>query len=285
MKLKSNKREFFWGWLMVLPTVVGLLVLNIIPMIQTIYQSFFKTGDFGRGNVFIGLSNYEKLLQDQEVLQALLNTFKYAIMEVPISIFISLLLAVILNKKMRGRSIYRTIFFTPMVAAPAAVAMVWRWLYNSEYGLFNQIIRNLGGNPVQWLTNPNLAIVCIAVIGIWSILGYNMVLFLSGLQEVPKDYYEAARIDGANEITQFFRITLPLISPTMFFVTVTRTIAALQCFDLVFMLMERANAALPKTQTIVFLFYKYSFVQNNKGYGAAIGDYPKDCINLQTDVR
>ena len=182
-----ERSEFIWGWLFILPTMIGLIVLNIIPIFQTIYQSFFKTGDFGRGNIFVGGANYAKVFADTEVWQALFNTLKYAVVEVPISIIISLVLAVFLNGKIKGKSTFRTIFFLPMVAAPAAIAMVWKWLYNSEFGLLNHILPG----KTNWVSNPKIAIYSIAIIGIWSIIGYNMVLFLAGLQEVPKDYYEA----------------------------------------------------------------------------------------------
>ncbi len=264
-----EKSEFLWGWLFILPTITGLIILNIIPIFQTIYQSFFKTGDFGKGNKFVGFSNYIKVFGDSEVWQALVNTFKYAIVEVPFSIAISLVIAVLLNRKMRGRAIYRTIIFLPMVAAPAAIAMVWRWLYNADFGLIN----NLLGTKINWVSDPRLTIFSITIIGIWSVLGYNMVLFLAGLQEIPKDYYEAASLDGATGIAAFFNVTLPLLSPTIFFVCVTRVIAAMQVFDLIFMIMAggvNSNPALPKTQSLVYLFYKYSFTQKNLGYGSTI---------------
>lgn len=261
-----ERNEFIWGWAFIFPTMLGLIVLNIIPIFQTIYQSFFKTGDFGRGNIFIGLDNYVKMFGDGEVWQSVINTFKYAIMEVPFSIAIALVLAVLLNRKMMGVSAYRTIFFLPMVAAPAAIAMVWRWLFNSEFGLLNHIF----GTSINWISDPAIAVFAIAVIGIWSIIGYNMVLFLAGLQEIPRDYYEAASIDGATGINQFFNITVPLLSPTIFFVTITRVIGGLQVFDLIFMVMDKNNPALYKTQSIVYLFYQNSFVENNKGYGSTI---------------
>ena len=266
-KVTSRERsEFRWGWAFIIPTMLGLIILNIIPIFQTIYKSFFKTGDFGRGNIFVGLENYQTMFADSQVWQALINTIKYAIVEVPFSIAISLVLAVLLNRKMKGRSVYRTIFFLPMVAAPAAVAMVWRWLFNADFGLINHVF----GVHVNWVSDPNIAIFSIAVIGIWSIIGYNMVLFLAGLQEVPGDYYEAADIDVASGVRQFFSITLPLISPTIFFVLVTRVIGALQVFDLIFMVMDKSNPALIKTQSLVYLFYEYSFRQKNQGYGSAI---------------
>ncbi|WP_044939066.1 carbohydrate ABC transporter permease [Pseudobutyrivibrio sp. LB2011] len=263
---KRERSEFIWGWLFIAPTMIGLIILNIIPIFQTIYQSFFKTGDFGKGNIFVGLGNYQRVFSDTEVWQALWNTIKYAVVEVPISIIISLVLAVFLNGKIKGRSVFRTIFFLPMVAAPAAIAMVWRWLYNSEFGLLNHILPG----KTNWISNPDIAIYSIAIIGIWSIIGYNMVLFLAGLQEVPRDYYEAASIDGANGIQQFFSLTVPLISPTIFFVLVTRVIAAMQVFDVIYMVIDNNNPALFKTQSLVSLFYKYSFTQGNKGYGATV---------------
>lgn len=262
----QERNEFVWGWIFILPTMIGLIVLNIYPIFKTIYESFFKTGDFGRGNIFIGVDNYTKMFGDGEVWQALINTFKYAIVEVPFSIIISLVLAVLLNRKMKGRAVYRTIFFLPMVAAPAAIAMVWRWLFNAEFGLLNHIF----GTKTNWVSDPRIAIFAIAVIGIWSIIGYNMVLFISGLQEIPGDYYEAASIDGATGIKQFWHITCPLLSPTIFFVMITRVIGGLQVFDLIYMVIDRNNPALKKTQSLVYLFYQNSFVENNKGYGSTI---------------
>lgn len=261
-----EKHQFRTGWLFILPTMAGLIILNIYPIILTIWQSFCKTGDFGRGNIFVGLANYQKMAGDAEVWQSLLNTFKYAIIEVPFSIVIALILAVFLNRKIHFRSGYRAIFFMPMVCAPAAVAMVWRWLYNSKFGLLNHIFHT----NIQWISDPKIAWISVGVIGVWSIIGYNMVLFLAGLQEIPTDYYEAASIDGANGIHEFFSITLPLLSPTIFFVLITRVIGALQVFDLVYVVMDRNNPALPKTQSLVYLFYQTAFTNGDKGYGAAM---------------
>jgi multiple sugar transport system permease protein len=261
-----EKNQLIWGWIFILPTMLGLIILNIYPIFSTVYQSFFKTGDFGKGNVFVGLDNYITMFKDTEVWQSLWNTIKYAVIEVPFSIVIALVLAVFLNRKMHFRSGYRAIFFMPMVAAPAAIAMVWRWLYNSQFGLLNHIF----GTHINWISDPKIAWISVAVIGVWAIIGYNMVLFLSGLQEIPRDYYEAADIDGASGIKAFFNITLPLLSPTIFFVMITRIIGALQVFDLVYMVMDNTNPALPKTQSIVYLFYQYSFTYGNKGYGSTI---------------
>ena len=263
---KREKNEAMWGWLFVFPTMLGLIVLNFYPILYTIYQSFFKTGDFGRGNIFVGLNNYINVLSGSEFWGSLVNTFKYALIEVPFSIAIALVLAVLLNRKIFFRSGYRTIFFLPMVAAPAAVAMVWKFMYNQKFGLLN----NLFGTDIAWISDPRFAWISIAVIGVWSILGYNMILFLGGLQEIPHDYYEAADIDGATGVRQFFAVTIPLLSPTIFFVLQTRLIGALQVFDLPFMVMDNSNQALPKVQSVVYVFYQYAFTYNNRGYGATI---------------
>lgn len=262
----AQKSEAKWGWLFVAPTMIGLIVLNFYPIFNTIYQSFCKTGDFGRGNTFVGLANYSSVIQNSETWQSLWNTVKYALIEVPFGIVIALILAVLLNKKIAGRSVYRTIFFLPMVCAPAAVAMVWKWLYNTQFGLLNNVFHT----SVAWISNPSIAWISIGVIGVWSIIGYNMVLFISGLQEIPGDYYEAAQIDGASAVRQFFAITVPLLSPTTFFIVQTRIIGALTVFDLMFMVMDKTNVALNKVQSIVYLFYQYSFTNGNKGYGATI---------------
>lgn len=263
---KAQKNEAIWGLAFVAPTIIGLLVLNFYPILNTVYMSFFKTGDFGRGNTFVGLQNYINVCTSGEFWQSLFNTIKYAIIEVPFSVVIALVLAVFLNRKMRMRTAYRTIFFLPMVCAPAAVAMVWKWLYNQQFGLINNAL----GTDVGWMSNPSIAWISIAVVGVWSIIGYNMVLLIGGLQEIPHDYYEATEIDGASGVRQFFAITVPLLSPTIFFIVQTRIIASLQVFDLIYMMIDKTNIALPKVQSLVYLYYQYVFTYDNKGYGSTM---------------
>ncbi len=267
--MKKFKEEYAFAYLMIAPTIIGLIILNLWPMIQTLYLSFNSTGDFGN-NQWVGLDNYKNMLTDQSVIHATINTFKYTIVSVPVGIILSLIVAVLLNANIKGKTIYRTIYFLPMVSAPAAIAMVWRILYNGDYGFFNLILSKIGIHGVKWLTDPKLALFCIITVGIWSTLGYNMVILLAGLQEIPTTFYEAAEIEGAGPIRQFFTITLPLISPTMFFVVVTTMIGSLQVFDLIFMMIDRTNSAIESTQSLVYLFYKHSFIMNDKGYGSAI---------------
>jgi multiple sugar transport system permease protein len=263
---KWERQEAMWGYAFILPTMLGLIILNFYPVINTIYQSFCKTGDFGRGNTFVGLQNYINALTSGETWQSLWNTIKYAIIEVPFGVVIALVLAYLLQGKIKGKSVFRTIFFLPMVCAPAAVAMVWKWLYNQQFGLINNIFHT----NVAWISDPKIAWISIGVIGVWSVIGYNMVLFIGGLQEIPGDYYEAADIDGASGFQKFLNITCPLLSPTIYFVVQTRLIGALTIFDLMFMVMDKTNVALDKTQSIVYLFYTYAFTNGDKGYGAAL---------------
>ncbi len=267
---KNTWNEWIWAWFLIAPTTIGLIVLNIIPIFQTAYLSFFKSGDFGRNHIFVGLDNYVRMFQDPQVWQAVVNTLVYTLLVVPVSIAFAMLIAVLLNRPIRGRSLYRTIYFIPMIAAPAAVTMVWRWLYNSNFGLINYLLSLLGIPPVNWTTDPKIAIVSIAIIGIWSIVGYNMVLLLAGLQEIPRDFYEASEIDGAGKVKQFFTVTLPLVTPTLFFVMVTTIIQSMQVFDVIYMMIDITNPAYEKTVSLVYLFYNNSFKYSDKGYGSAI---------------
>ena len=207
-----------------------------------------------------------KLFQDKEVFQTLFNSARYALVSLPLTVIISLVLAVLLNRKMKGRGAYRTIYFLPMVCAPAATAMVWKWMFNQQYGLLNQIF----GTDIAWVTDPNLAWLCIVLIGVWGGIGNYMILFLGGLQDIPKDYYEAAAIDGSTGMHSFIHITIPLLSPMLFFVIQTGIIGALQLFDLPYMVMDKTSRAWPTVKSITYLFYEYAFEKSDRGYGAAI---------------
>lgn len=267
---KKTWNEWRWGWFMIAPTMIGLIVLNIIPIFQTLYLSFFKSGAFGKGNIFVGLENYVTLIHDPQVWYAVRNTLVYTCIVVPVTVIIALLLAAALNGKVKGKGIYRTIYFIPMVAAPAAVTMVWKWLYNYQYGLINHFLNSIGIDSVNWIDDPKVAMISVAVIGIWSNIGYSMVLLLAGLQEIPRDYYEASGIDGASPVKQFFSITVPLVSPTLFFVIVTSVITAMQMFDVVYMMLDVTSPSYDSTVSLVYLFYNNSFKYSNKGYGSAI---------------
>ncbi|MCJ7842316.1 sugar ABC transporter permease [Lederbergia sp. NSJ-179] len=268
-KKRYKKDALFWGLIFVAPTMLGLFFLNIKPMFETIFMSFQQSSGLGASQ-WVGWENYERLIHDENIPLAIWNTIRYSLIVVPGTIVFSLLAAELLNQKIKGISFYRVIYFLPVVATPAAIAMVWKWLYNSDYGLINHALSLIGIKGPAWLTDPQLTIIAIAIVGIWSAIGTNMVILIAGFQEIPRDYYESSSLEGAGPIRQFFSITLPLVSPALFFVCVTTVINSLQIFDVIYMMFSPTSEVIPYTQTLVYLFFKHAFILNEKGYGATI---------------
>lgn len=264
-KKKWMTEDAKWGYLLVAPTIIGLLVLNVYPFIQTLVLSFSTTHPFGFYEI-TGVQNYVKMFSSQEFWKATWNSIYFCILTVPLGILISLLTAVLLNAKITGKTVFRAIYFLPMVVAPAAIAMVWKWIFNAEYGIINQMI----GAKISWLTNPHLVLPACAVVAIWSAVGYDAVLLLSGIQNISKSYYEAASLDGASKVQQFFKITLPMVSPTLFVVLIMRLMASIKVYDLIYMMVDSTNPALTSAQSLMYLFYRESFVAGNRGYASAI---------------
>jgi len=239
------------------------------PVVETLYFSFTTWGPFG-GHTWTGLANYRQLLHDPELRSAFVNTIWYCLLGL-LGIPVSLVLAAVLGRRGRkGVSIYRVLMFLPVVTMPAAVAIVWRWLYNGDYGIINEALRKIGVGGTYWISNPHTALLAVVVVGIWSTIGYNMVILMAGLQAIPRQYYEAAEIDGAGPVRQFLSVTLPLLTPSIFFVTVLSVIGSLQTFDLVYVLIGPQDAALPQARSVVYLFYQDAFIDNNRGYAAAM---------------
>lgn len=267
---KQKRKEMLWAYLFIFPSVFLILCLNIWPVIQTIMFSFQKIEGFLPAQ-WNGGKNYITLFTGKdEFAKALLNTAIYAVVTVPIGTLLSLITAVFLNRKIRFKSFFRVCFFIPVISAPAAVAMVWRWLYNSDFGIINYALSLIGIEGPNWIGSSKYVLLSIMIVGIWSMVGYNMVILLAGLQDIPGVYYEAARIDGASERDCFWKITLPLVSPTTFFVVLTTTISALQIFDNIYMMVPSSSPSLKSAQSIVYLYYKYTFAQQNKGLGSAV---------------
>ena len=262
---KLARDGYVWGYLMVAPTIIGLIVLNIVPFFQTIYMSFSKSKAFGAYQ-FCGLENYIEMFKSPEFWKATWNSIYFCILTVPIGVFLALLVAVLLNAKIKGKTAFRAIYFLPMVVAPAAVAMVWKWIFNTEYGILNSLL----GNNIRWLTDPKIVLITCAIVAIWSAIGYDAVLLLSGIQNISRTLYEAADLDGASKVQQFFHITLPMVSPTLFVVLIMRLMSSLKVYDLIYMMVEQANPALTSAQSLMYLFYRESFVAGNKGYASAI---------------
>ena len=266
---RYKKNDILAAMFFVGPLFLGLLLFYLFPMIQSVFYSFTEWGMFG-GYKFTGLANYNRLLVDKEVLSALRNTVTYAIFTVPIAMVISIVIATLLNNKIKGVSLYRIIYFLPAVTMTSAVAMIWKWMFNSEYGIINQVLSYFGIEGPAWLADSDTAMFALIIVGIWSSLGTSIVIYLAGLQGIPRSLYEAADIDGAGPLRKFFKITLPLLTPTVFFNLITSLIGALQVYDLIFMMYSQTNPALKSVQSLAYLFYKNSFILNDKGYGASI---------------
>ncbi|MEV0585632.1 sugar ABC transporter permease [Nonomuraea sp. NPDC050310] len=266
---RPPRREWLWGYALVAPMALGLAVFYLWPIVQTFYLSLNETGPFG-GETWVGLANFADLLADEDMHGALRNSLVYALIVlagVPLSIVIAALLNV---PKLRGLGFYRTLYFLPVVTMPAAIGLTWRYLYNGDFGPINYALSLVGIEGPYWVSDPDVVIFAIGVVGIWCSVGYNAVLFLAGLQGIPKHYYEAAEIDGASRMRQFFRITLPLLTPTTFFVVVITMINAFQVFDLIFLMIDDSGTGMPGARSIVYLFYQKGFVEHSRGYAAAI---------------
>lgn len=279
-KKKWLTEDAKWGYLLIAPTILGLIILNVYPFIQTLVLSFSTTHPFGIYEIS-GVENYVRMFSSGEFWKATWNSIYFCILTVPLGIFLSLLTAVLLNAKVKGKTAFRTIYFLPMVVAPAAIAMVWKWIFNGEYGIINQIL----GAKVNWLTNPKLVLPACAVVAIWSAVGYDAVLLLSGIQNISKSYYEAASLDGASKVQQFFTITLPMVSPTLFVVLIMRLMASIKVYDLIYMMVDQSNPAITSAQSLMYLYYRESFVAGNRGYASAIVVWTVLLIGVVTAVQ
>jgi len=287
--------EAIQAWLFLLPAVVVLGVFQIFPALAAFYMSLFKW-DVVQG-AFRGFGNYTDWLYDSSIRspdfwRSLSTTFTFVIFTVPAEIAISLVLAYLLFQKMRGRSIYRTIYYLPYVTSFVAAAAIFFWVFHPTYGLVNDLVGIFGIGPQRWLdeprgifelagsaigatlpawlAGPSLALVVLSLVTIWHFLGYQIVIFLAGLSNISNEYYEAARLDGASERQLFTKITLPLLSPTTFFVFTVASIGVLRSFDSVYVLTSGTGGPLDTTRTVTLLVFKTAFQQAQFGLGAAL---------------
>jgi multiple sugar transport system permease protein len=281
---RKRQRIDWWAIVMIAPAFIGLAALYLWPFISTFVKSFMDVPVFGAGT-FNGVDNYTKLLGDEDFWRALGNSALYTglvLLGVPIAI----VLAALIEQAAKGRTIYRVLFFLPVVTLPVAVGMVWRFILNGDFGVLNYVLSLVGLPGEYWVADDRFTIYAFAVVGIWMGLGINLIILGAGLQSIPVELYEASALDGAGRIRQFFSVTLPLLSPSVFFVTVLTTISALQMFDLVFVMLGSINnTALDGSKTIVYLFYEAAFVQFKQGYGAAIAIVLLAIIMVATAIQ
>ncbi|MCI8783544.1 MAG: sugar ABC transporter permease [Dorea sp.] len=281
---KRQRKEELVGYLFIMPVVIGLSVFYIFPFLQNIWFGFNDVNQFNVAS-FCGADNYVRLLEDKEFFTALANSLKSALVIVPAVVALSLLVASLLNTKIRGKSIYRTLYFLPAVTMSVAISLVWKWIYNGEYGVLNSVLKVFGIEGINWLSDPEYALIMVLIVEIWMSVGYNMIILLAGMQGISTSYYEAAVIDGAGPAACFFKITIPILTPTIFFVVITSIISSFQIFDTIFMMIPKDSPAFSASQTLVMMFYRNAFDYGAKGYAAAISSIVFLIVMLVTAVQ
>jgi multiple sugar transport system permease protein len=255
-----------WAAAFLAPTLLGLAVLSAGPILATLAISLTKW-DLLTAPKLIGLDNYAALLTDDRFLKALRNTFFYTVVSVPLGLTIALGLAIALNAKVRGIAFIRTAYFLPVVTSTIAIALVWQWIYSADSGLLNQVLGAVGVPSQKWLSDPTLAMPSIIAMSIWQGLGVNVIIFLAGLQAIPSDLLDAASVDGAGSWARLRNVTLPLLTPSIFFTGVLSLIGSFQVFDQIFVLAKpRPTEA---TITVVYFIYENGFKFFKMGYASA----------------
>lgn len=280
---RARKREERAAYLMLLPNIIGLLVFLILPIIGAFYISLHDWNGMTPMK-FIGIDNYLKLFRDQKFFRTLGVTLKYSLIYV-IGVFcISLGLAVLLTKlKDKFQSFFRTAFFLPYAVSTVIAALLWSFMYDPMRGYINQIVQLLGGEKQGFLADTNQALVCVVVVAIWLVVGYNAIIFLAGIKDIPSSYIEAARIDGAGGVCIFFRIIMPLLRETIVFVLITTTIGSFQAFDLI-KVMTNGGPAL-STNTTVYYIFRQAFEVNKMGYASAVSFIMFIIIMILTGIQ
>lgn len=254
--MKGIKNQNIKGWLYILPALIILSIFSIYPIIQSFTMGFYAEFDYLKGEVYkIGIDNFQYVLSDENLYIALRNTFLYVVLSVPISIIVSLVLATLLNSKIKFMKFFRSIYFLPFVTSTVAISMVWRWMLHGDYGLINSILQFFNISKLQFLTQPEYTIPILVVLSVWKGMGYKVIILLAGLQSIDEKYYLAAKIDGASKFQRFKNITCPLLLPTLFFILITSIISGFKIFDEVFILYDQKTGPLKSGLTIVYYIF------------------------------
>lgn len=268
------------------PLMAGVAVFYYWPIVKNLVVSLQQRNAFGGSPRWVGLQNYQDVLSSPDLGSAMANTLLYTgvvLLGIPLSVAVA---AMIELPGLRGRGLYRTLYFMPYLAMPMAVAQVWKLVYNGNFGLLNQLLRALGvADPPYWLVTPGWALLAVALFGVWGSVGFNVIILSAGLRSIPRELYEAASIDGASAWRQFRSITVPLLSPSIFFLTIMTTIGGFQLFDALFAMIGTNNPAEPRTRSLVYLFYREAFVNSDQGMGAAVAVVIFACVAVVTFVQ
>lgn len=263
---QRKARSDRYGYLLIAPYYVFFIVFIIVPILMNIVLSF-SNYDFIDIS-FIGIDNYVRLFKDSLFVLALKNTLIFTVFQLLLSMSLGLVLAVLLNNKLMGIRFFRTGFFTPHVTSMVAVSMIWLWMYEPSHGMFNQMLEAVGIKAQKWLYDPSLAMGSIIFMSVWKSIGYNIVIYLAGLQSIPKNMYEAADVDGANALQKFIHITIPMLQPVTFFLLVTGFINNFNVFEQIQVMTK--GGPLNSTTTVVHQIYLRAFSEFQMGYAAAM---------------
>jgi multiple sugar transport system permease protein len=264
--IKPLGRERLWLWVLLLPTLFGLVFSAFGSLLATIGLSF-TNWDLLTSPTWAGLKNYAALITDAKFLKSLANTMVFSAMYVPGVVIISLFVAVLLNRKIRGIGIFRTAFYLPAVTSAVATALVWNMIYGKDTGILNYVLGLMHLPPVCWLCTDR-AMLSVVVVNIWGAIGEGMIIFLAGLTAIPREYYEAATVDGATDTHKFLKITLPLITPSIFFQLLMSTINAFQAYDYIYMLTRQGQGD-SNIPVVVFSIYRNAWFFSNYGGASA----------------
>ena len=271
MRKRKFKQEWFWAYVFIAPMVIGTLIFGIVPILYSAGLSLMKWDGLGE-KTFNGLTNFVNLLKDEKFRYEIRNTLVYTIAVVPITLMLSLGVANLLNKGLQATGFFRVIYFLPNIVMPVAVAMVWRFLLNSKVGLVNVFLRVLHLPTPGWISDPKYIMASLVIISVWSGVGYNAIIMLAGLQGISPSLYESARLDGASSIRIFWKITFPLLSPTLFFLTTMSIMNSMRAFDIIYTFIGKADQGGPivdASRTVVFGIYDKAFKFLNMGGASA----------------
>jgi putative chitobiose transport system permease protein len=264
-----TRKRSLTPYLFLVPALALLAVFVFYPIAAVVYYSFTDY-DIVRPPVWVGLDNFRRLIEDDTFWLALTHSLVYLIVT-PILIVLSILLAIVVNRRLRGIHIYRALYFVPAVSGSIAIGLSWRWLFDRT-GFINGVLQSWGviDQPIQWLTTPAFVLPIAMLLTIWAGIGYYSVIFLAGLQNIPEELYDAARIDGCNDLQKHRYVSLPALRPQIVFVAVISSLAALKVFDEIYVLTNRSGGILDSGTTMVFYLWQQAFQQYNAGYASAI---------------
>lgn len=260
---KIINNQNFAGLIFILPALLGTLIFIVIPVIASFGLSF-TSWDLLNPIQFVGLDNYRLIFTEPLFFKILINTLVFAVATSFLGVIIPLVLAAILNSKIRGAEFYKTAYFLPFITPMIVIGIVWQWIFDPNIGILNNVLHL----HIQWLYDTNWALPALIVVTVWKLIGYNMVIFLSGFASIPENLYEAAKIDGANPAQTFLRVTVPMLSPTIFFVIIITAISSFQVFDLIYLMTQ--GGPLDSTNVLVYAIYKNAFEFFNVGKASAI---------------